>query len=195
VDNSTTSGLRSFTSDQPWYCGRVPPGRERAFERGLHRFDIPTYLPVHKRSLTRNQYDYTAPDRNRVQTYTREMPLFPGYVFVSLADGAWMLIRERQSYRPSWLAFNGKPAQIPIEVIEDVQSREVNGFVRLDSDFSAGDELEITDGVWAGRKGLLASDPDRRILTLHLIAESYALQPTQVMTKLKIDREQVRLAL
>lgn len=103
-----------------------------------------------------------------------------------------MLIRERQSYRPSWLTFNGKPAQIPIEVIEGVRASEVGGFVRLESDFRAGDELEITEGLWAGRKGLLASDPDKRILTLHLIAESYALQPTRVVTKLKIDREQVR---
>lgn len=121
------------------------------------------------------------------------MPLFPGYVFVRLEDGVWALIRERQAYRPSWLMFDGRPAQMPIELIEDLRAREENGFVKLmDEDFKEGDELEITEGLWRGRRGLLASDPDRRILTLHLIAESYALQPTQVLTKLKIDREQVR---
>ena len=128
-------------------------------------------------------------------TYTREMPLFPGYVFVSLADGQWSVIRERQAYRPAWLEVNGRPVQIPIDVLEEINSREDSyGRVKLD-DYAEGDELEVTEGVWRGYRGLLASDPARRVLTLHLIAESYALQPTTILTKLKVERTQVRRAL
>lgn len=182
VENATTSGLRLPSADHPWYCGRVASGRERPFERGLHRFGIHTYFPVYNRSIAR-----------AFDTYTREMPLFPGYVFVSLYDGQWPLIREKQSYKPQWLMVNGRPAQIPTELLEELAGREVNGFVRLpQTELKEGDEVEVTDGLMRGQRGLLASDPARRIVTLHLIAESYALQPTQVLTKLKIDREQVR---
>lgn len=179
--NSSTSGLRLPTTQDPWYCGRVASGRERPFERGLHRFGINTYFPVHQRTIARH-----------FDSYTREMPLFPGYVFVSLYDGQWPLIREKQSYKPQWLMVNGTPAQIPTELLEELAQREVNGFVQMSSDLREGDEVEVTDGLMRGQRGLLASDPARRIVTLHLIAESYALQPTQVLTKLKIDREQIR---
>lgn len=191
VEPLATSGLRLLETQSPWYCGRVAPGRERAFERGLHRFEIPTYFPVHKKQISRKQYNWRTQE-NDVKPYTREMALFPGYVFVALEEGEWSLIRERQSYRPSWLMIDGRPVQFPVELIQDIQARETNGFVRLETEFVAGEELEITDGVWRGHRGLLASDPDRRTLTLHMIAESYALNPSQVLTRLKIDREYVR---
>lgn len=93
--------------------------------------------------------------------------------------------------------FDGTPVQFPIEILEELAQREVNGFIQLpkETELHEGDEVEITDGIWRGCRGLLASDPDRRIVTLHLLAESYALQSTQVMTKLKIDRQQVRRAM
>lgn len=126
------------------------------------------------------------------------MPLFPGYVFVVLADGVWALIRERIAYKPNWLTCDGRPAQIPAEVVETLQAEERNGFVQIGQsvDYHEGDEVEISEpGIWYGRKGILASDPDRRVLTLHLIAESYALQPALITTRVKIDREYVRSAI
>ena len=192
VDNTTTSGLRLPSSNPIWYCGRVSPGRERAFERGLRRLAIPTYFPVHLRIQTRNRYDWRT-QNSKSQVYEREYALFPGYIFAALERGQWPLIRERIAYKPNWLDFGSGPVQIPIELIEQLQLNEQNGFVQVREGLCVGDELEITGGVWFGRKGILASDPDRRILTLHLIAESYSLQPTQVLTKLKIDRNQVSL--
>lgn len=194
MENHTTSGLRLPESNPTWYCGRVSPGRERAFERGLRRFQIPTYFPVHLRSIGRENYDWRT-KANVNKPYTREFALFPGYVFAAFDQANWPLIRERIAHKPNWLNFGSGPVQIPIELIEQLQMNERDGFVQLDmAEFRAGDELEVTEGVWAGRRGLLASDPDRRILTLHLIAESYALQPEQVLTKLSIERTAVRLA-
>jgi transcription antitermination factor NusG len=193
VDNLATSGLR--LPNQPWYCGRVSPGRERAFERGLRRFAIPTYFPVHLRSVDRPYYDWRI-KATASRPYTREFPLFPGYVFAAFDQSEWPLIRERIAYKPNWLNFGSGPVQIPVELIEQLQANERDGFVQLQSDdkFQVGDELKITEGILAGRVGLLASDPDQRVLTLHLIAESYALQSVRVVTKLRIDRSAVRLA-
>jgi transcription antitermination factor NusG len=189
VDNLTTRELRP-----PWYCGRVAPGRERAFERGLRRWSVATYFPVHLRNVTRTRYDWQT-QSNKPQSYTRELALFPGYVFAQLDLSDWPWLRERIAHKPQWIAFGGTPAQIPVELIEQLQTSEQNGFVQPVQQFREGDELEICEsGIWYSRRGILASDPDRRILTLHLIAESYALQPTQVLTKLKIDRANVRSA-
>lgn len=195
MDNfPTTSGLRLPTPNPTWYCGRVSPGRERAFECGLRRFDIPTYFPVHLRVQTRKQYDWRTQD-SKPQTYEREVALFAGYIFAALQPGQWSLIRERIAYKPNWLDFGSGPVQIPIELIEQLQANEHQGFVQVESEtLHAGDELEITEGVWYGRKGILASDPDRRILTLHLIAESFSLQPVKTLTQLKVERQFVRRA-
>lgn len=196
VDMLATSGLRLLNSQSPWYCGRVAPGRERAFERGLHRFEIPTYFPVHSREIKRRHYNWRTKD-NDIRTYPREMPLFPGYVFVALDDGVWSLIRERVAYKPRWLTCDGVPAQFPIELLARLQAEEQNGFVQIatEPEYQEGDEMEITGpGIWYGRRGILASDPARRVLTLHMIAESYSLEPTLVVSRVQFERRDVRLA-
>ena len=196
MQNHTTRGLRLLETQAPWYCGRVPSGRERCFERGLHRFGIHTYFPVHQRELTRHKYNYRTKNDDLVG-YNREMPLFPGYVFVSLADGDWTMVRDRQAYRPTWLRVNGQMAEIPFSILEELQSREQLGFVQLlkEQEYEEGDELEVTDGIYRGWRGLLASDPDRRILTLHMITESYALEPALLVKTVKIERQYTRLAI
>ena len=81
-------------------------------------------------------------------------------------------------------------------ILEELQSREQAGFVQLDSrEYQEGDEVEITDGVYRGWRGLLASDPDRRVLTLHMITESYALEPSLLLKTVKIERRYTRLAI
>lgn len=160
----------------------------------MHRFGIHTYFPVHIREIVRSRWNWRT-QQNERQTYTRERPVFPGYVFAMLDPGVWALIRERVAYRPKWLTCDGAPAPIPIQLIEDLRERELNGFVQLEcasTEYKQGDELEVTDGVYRGWRGILSSDPDRRILTLHMITESYALEPTMIIRPVKVDREHLR---
>lgn len=194
MENFTTSGLRTPDLQKIWYCGRVLSGRERLFERTLRRFGIETYFPMCVKFIPFKHED----DRGRVlRQGVREhrSPLFPGYVFAALDDYGWVRTRSVEIDRkPRWLDFGSGPVQIPVELIEDIRAREEHGFVTLleEEELTEGEEVEVLSGAFVGRRGLLASDPERRTVTLHLIAESYALQPTQVLTKLKIDREQVR---
>jgi len=194
VEESTTSGLR--TSESEWYCGRVTAGRERLLERALHRFDIETYLPVYSRTVGRRQYDWHS-GRDRQKLYSREFPLFAGYVFVLLDDYGWVRSRSIEVGRkPEWLDFGSGPVKISSELIEELRAREQNGLVRLDQEeYREGDELEITVGVMSGMRGILSSDPDRRMVTLMVLAETYALQSETVAHKVCVARENTRRTL
>jgi len=177
-----------------WYCAQVASGRERQLEGALSRFGIPTYFPVHSYEIKRNHYNWRT-QRNEPRPLQRTSAMFPGYVFVALDDYGWARTRSIEVARkPRWLNFGAGPVQIPQELITLLQSQEQDGAVQLAPEYREGDELEVTDGIWHGRRGILASDPTRRIFTLHMIAESYALEPTTVVTRLRIDRGMVRLA-
>jgi len=195
IDSFADKELRTPTS---WYCGRVNAGRERLFERTLRRFGIETYIPVTTKKIPYEQRD----DRDRILrqgVINREAPLFPGYVFASLDDYGWARTRSVEVARkPQWLDFGSGPVQIPVELIKELRDREQNGFIQTiptPEPYHLGDELEVTDGLWRGWRGILSSDPDRRLLTLHMIAESYELNPQLLMKTVKIDREHTRRAI
>lgn len=192
MENNATNGLRTL---QTWYCGRTNSGRERLFERTLRRFGIETYIPVTPKRIPYEHHDDNG-KLLRHGTINRECPLFPGYVFAALDDYGWARTRSVEVARkPRWLDFGSGPVQIPVELIEDLREREQNGFIATIEEaevYHQGDELEVTDGVYRGWRGILSSDPERRVLTLHMITESYALEPTRIIRPVKIEREYTR---
>src|SRR6185436_7094998 len=97
---------------------------------------------------------------------------------------------------PKWLDFGSGPVVIPPDLIADLRARETNGFVQLlpaqEEEYQEGDELEITNGSFCGFRGILASDPTRRMVTLHMLVEGYALQSNLLQKTIIIPRNDTR---
>jgi transcription antitermination factor NusG len=137
-----------------WACAQLEMHRERLALHflGLNRF--PTYCP-----------------RIRIQRPSREGEhstwLFPGYTFV------WI---QLQWHAARWapgvvrlVSSGSAPAKVPMSVIDDLKSREVNGYVVLPQaqGLKPGDRVRVVRGLLQGQIGLVAGmQPRQRVEVL-----------------------------
>jgi len=94
-------------------------------------------------------------------------PLFPGYLFVWVVRGWW---DARWSAGVRRLVMDGEqPARVPENVIAEIKSREVGGFVELPRPrgLVPGMRVRVTSGPLHDQIGLLgALRPHERVLVL-----------------------------
>src|SRR5438876_7912856 len=153
--------------DRPrWYAAYTLPRHEKAVADRLINQNVESYLPLYSAVRCWHQRQIEV-----------ELPLFPGYVFVKmlLAD------RSRILSRPGIIrlvSFNGNPAVISDEEIESLQSSLVIWKAKPYPFLTAGKQVRIRSGPFAGLEGriLRRKGKMRLLVTLDFIQSAMLLE-------------------
>jgi len=85
-------------------------------------------------------------------------PLFPGYLFVRVDFTAHLLALRRLHAFHSLLCFDGRPARVEPELIDDLRRRERGrGYLNLHvskEPFQANQPVRVVDGAFSGQHGI-----------------------------------------
>jgi transcriptional antiterminator RfaH len=85
-------------------------------------------------------------------------PLFPSYLFACLDLSTHLFVLRRLHAFQSIVCFDGKPARVDDELIEDLRRRERGrGYINLHSpkhSFHPNQSLRVVDGPFSGQHGL-----------------------------------------
>ena len=119
-----------------WSVAQTESTRERTAQRWLAQAEFETYLPL-------------------IDGKARPNPLFPGYLFVRIGNTGWSRVENTIGIL-QLLRTGDKPAIIADHVIEEIQSREHNGVVKLPERqrWHVGDRVRIGNGTFLGQIGL-----------------------------------------
>lgn len=130
--------------------------------------------------LRRQGYEVFLPKHLKRRKHARRIdmvsaPLFPRYLFVALDPdvGRWWSIRSTVGVS-NLISFDGRPAQVPAEIIDGIKARQdEKGLVKTHagSAFKPGDRVKIVDGPLIDLEGLFdcLTDEDRVTILLDLM--------------------------
>ena len=161
-----------FAMAMPWWVAHVRSRQEKVLARYLLEHGIAFYLPqAEKRS------------RRGCRTIVSYLPLFPGYVFFR-GQEADMSRALRSHVIVNLLApfdqrtFNGELCQL-------FELQQSSGRLTPYPHLHSGDAVLITDGVFAGYRGVIVRErsSDRLVVSLSFIEQSVAVD---------LDRDSVR---
>jgi transcription antitermination factor NusG len=150
-----------------WYAVYTSPRHEKRVREHLGHRRVECFLPLF-RSVRRWKNGCKA---------QVELPLFPGYVFVSILRSE----RVRVLDVPGILSFvgpKGEPAQLPDVEIETLRSGLHLQKFEPYSNLIVGQEVRIKAGPLAGLAGVLVRSANgfRVVLTVELIQQSVAVE-------------------
>lgn len=136
-----------------WYLAQLKPNSAALALRNLARQGFATFLPRLMRG--------GAP---------RPEPMFPGYLFVGMADGQgrWMAINNTLGVA-RLVKFGAEPARIPDAVMDEIRARCDGGdiFHPPEPALAPGDNVSLIDGPFADHIATVAGlDADRRVWLL-----------------------------
>ena len=150
-----------------WYALYTAPRHEKFVADQIQRQGIDCFLPLY-RSVRRWK------DRRKELA----LVLFPGYVFVQIA----LQNRLRVLQLPGavrLVGFNGQPAAMPDEEIENLRTRlSCSGKIEPHPYLSAGRRVRVRSGPLQGLEGIIVrtKEPFRIVLSIHLIMRSVAVE-------------------
>lgn len=159
--------LAAEQSAAHWYALYTAPRHEKQIADQINRQGIACFLPLY-RSIRRWK------DRRKELA----LVLFPGYVFVRMA----LQNRVRVLQLPGavhLVTFNGRPAALPEEEIENLRSRLANsGNIEPHPYLTAGRHVRVRSGPLQGLEGIIVRTKDRCriVLSIHLIMRSVAVE-------------------
>lgn len=162
----TTMAELAESSAAHWYALYTAPRHEKQVAAQINRQGIACFLPLY-RSIRRWK------DRRK------ELPLvlFPGYVFVKMA----LQTRIRVLQLPGavrLVTFNGQPAALPDQEIENLRSRLASGNIEPHPYLTAGRRVRVRSGPLQGLEGIILRTKERCriVLSIHLIMRSIAVE-------------------
>lgn len=137
-----------------WYLVQCKVRQEERAEENLTRQGYPCLRPTFLRNKT---------VRGKLQTITES--LFPGYLFIQLANGAnWGPLRSTRGVLRV-VSFGGTPLPIDEAVISQLQLRAEQPAVA--SELAPGQVVRIVDGPFAELEAIfLSMDGDERVVLL-----------------------------
>lgn len=156
-----------------WYVLNTRPKKESQVERLFLSGGLELYNPKYQRD-------------------GRVLPFFTGYAFIRFEfPEEYRLVRYTRGVKE---VVGNREGPIPIseKVIEQLKSREVNGYIELEKygeEPGPGDEIEVMEGPMKGLRGLFEkdlSDKDRVLILLNYV--SY--QGKLIIEKKKLKRVQ-----
>lgn len=154
-----------MTSGLSWYVVQTQPNGEARADFNLCQQGFTTYLPR-----------YLKQRRHARRTETVPRPLFPRYLFVGLdlARDRWRSIQS--TFGVSQLVLAGdRPAPVPEGVIDEIRSRETNGYVTLGLPvgLGPGSPIRLIEGIFAESRGTLEriADATRVVILLKLLGQ------------------------
>jgi len=162
-----------------WYCVQCKPRQESRAEEHLANQGYQVYLP-----RIRSRQRIRGASRLRIH------PMFPGYLFISLAAyrDEWAPIRSTRGVI-GLVRVGGIAPQVPEEVIDALQGREDDqGHINLaiQTDYKPDDPVEITDGPFAGIRALFRTrnSEERVIVLLKLLSQEREIEvPAEYLRK------------
>jgi transcription antitermination factor NusG len=125
--------------------------------------------------LMRGQYETYLP---RILVRQRITPLFPTYLFVSLAEKRWYPILWTP-HVTRLLMSGDQPTKLPENVVNQIRKRERNGLVKLPlHQLRKGQQVRIIRGSFEGQIGLYdgMSGKDRERVLLELLGQAVAVE-------------------
>lgn len=150
-----------------WYALYTCPRHEKHVAEQIERRSFSCFLPLY-RSLRRWK------DRRK----ELELALFPGYVFVRMnLENRLQVLQLPGVVR--LVSFNGQPAALPVDQIEELQGR-LSGVVRAEPHpyLRAGRKVRVRSGPMQGLEGIIVRRKDgcRLIFSIDLIMRSVAVE-------------------
>lgn len=143
-----------------WVAVRTKPGCEKIAIYNLERQDYNYYQP---KILERR--------KKQGKFIPVEVPLFPCYLFVEMAD-KWLSLQYTHGVA-AVITMGSKPSIVQQSVIDKLRSLEVGGLVKLPRRprFGLHDKVTIKDGPFAGQSALVERMPvkDRQKVLLALL--------------------------
>jgi transcription termination/antitermination protein NusG len=161
-----TKGMTKDIDRARWYAAYTLPRHEKAVADRLIQQKVESYLPLYSAVRFWNH--------RRMEV---ELPLFPGYVFVKM----FLADRGRILSRPGIIrlvSFSGSPAVLPDEEMERLQSSLMIWKARPYPFLTAGKQVRIKSGPFAGLEGkiLRRKGKIRLLVTLELIQSAMVLE-------------------
>ena len=152
-----------------WYAFYTKSRHEKRVHRALLAEGRESFLPL--RRVMRKWADR----RREV-----ELPLFPGYIFVSCSDvdEMWQIVRNEGVVRVLGAAPT-RPTHVPLEEIEGIRRAQEHGFVLEPHAYvRKGKKVRVTRGPLAGIEGVIMEDPrsTKLVLSVHAIGRSAVLE-------------------
>lgn len=143
-----------------WAVAHVQSQREHFVRQLLMQARYETYMP-------------------RIKVRSRISPLFPGYLFVAIADRWYPVIWTQGVIR--LLMSGDQPAKLPEKVMNELRKREIGGFIKLPAPVNRlrkGQQVRINRGHFAGQLGLCEgmSSKDRVWVLLSLLGRKVPLE-------------------
>jgi transcriptional antiterminator RfaH len=125
-----------------WYVINIKPKKEFQVERLFTEGGIEIYNPKYMHE-------------------ERIKPFFPGYEFISFDfPDQYRLVKYTRGVKRV-VGVREIPVPIPNEVIREIKSREVNGFIEIDKygeKPEVGDEIEVVEGPLKGLRGVFKKE-------------------------------------
>lgn len=170
--HASAAGQEPDDGGLEWFCLQSKPQRERYAQTHLERQGIEALLPLAR-----------FPKLSGSKASWRISPLFPRYLFFRHAPNASFGPIQSTRGVASIVAFGGKPAIVPLAVVEEIRSRALDGVIELEApELKAGSPVRILGGPYEGMEAIFqrnASDKDRVIVLMELMAS---------VAKVSIDR-------
>ena len=166
-NSNSQTALLTPLADARWYAAYTAPCREKRVAEHLAMRQIESFLPLYR--LPRNWKNGC-----RVEL---ERPLFPGYVFVRVADTERVRVREVPSVH--WIVGRGrKPEPLDDDTIETLRANLHLRRVEPHPYLVAGERVSICAGPFAGLSGIVLRKKGslRVVITLDLIMQSVAVE-------------------
>lgn len=160
-----------------WWVVQTETQREHMVRLLLMRANFLTYLP-------------------RIKHRSRIAPLFPGYLFVGVADRFYPVLKTVGVVR--MLMAGDRPAHLADKVIAAIRDRERGGFVKLPAPepIKKGQNIRVLNGNFCGHIGLYdgISGKERARILLQLLGQSVAVElPEKDVALLNVVASQSRL--
>ncbi len=141
-----------------WFLAQLKPNCVSIAERNLKRQGFRTFLPMEEGTV-----------RRRGRFTPALLPLFPGYIFVSLDTAAAQWRAVNSTYGVTKLvSFGAAPAPVPLDLVSQLMLRcDASGKLLPPKLLKPGDQVRITTGPFAEFVAEVEKiAPDRRVWVL-----------------------------
>lgn len=143
-----------------WAVVQTETQREHSVRLLLMRARFETYLP-------------------RIKHRGRIAPLFPGYMFVHIADRWYPVMGTAGVVR--MLMCGDQPAKLPEKILTEIRKREIGGFVKLPlpvNRLREGSLVRITRGSFEGQTAMCEgmASKDRIWVLLNLLGQKVPVE-------------------
>lgn len=147
--------MSQTAAETAWFLAQIKPNSDRIAERHLTQQGFPIFLPRIEETRRAGQ-----------RFVNRQVPLFPGYVFVAFNRdrNGWRAVNATRGIT-RLVVFGDQPAVVPDGLVDGLRARcDTAGLLQA---AEAGDRVALTRGPFADFVGTVETiTPDRRVWVL-----------------------------